>query len=118
MNMIQVAISVVGVNAAFVGLLEVMTNVEEFSVIKEIAELPSISITGHQSSKPIVSDHDRRLYHLLTAVFKTCLVENCELEYDVPWASIRVRLGEHLSIMEEYNFNTSFHTLVNSNFHP
>lgn len=118
MNMVQVTISVVGVNATFVGFLEVMTNVEEFCVREVIAELPSISITGHQSGEPIVSDHDRGPDSLLTAIFKTCLIENCKLEYHITWSSIRIRLRKNISIVEKHYFDSSFQAFVNSNFYP
>ena len=101
-------------DSALVGLLQVMTDMEEACALESITEMTNLGICCSESSEPIVGDTNSWDLLSLAAVLKNSFAEDSNLLDDVTWLSIWIWAWEDIAIVQEDNSYSFDHSLVNS----
>lgn len=107
----------VEINSTLIGFLEVMANMQEGSSLKGITKVTDFSVSGNESSEPIICDTNCWDLLSLAHVLETSLVKGSNLLSYIVWWSVRVWTWEYVTIVQENNLDTFYNTLMDTKGH-
>ena len=101
-------------DSSLISLLQIVADVKEASSLKGITEVTNLCIGSSKTSEPIVGYAYSWNDLSLAAILKHCFAEHSNLLNDISWLSIWIRAWEYIFVVKEHNFDSFYHTFMNS----
>lgn len=99
MDVLQDAVSVVGVDSALVSLLQVVADMQELGSGEGLAEMTRLRVGWDEACEPVVGDADRWNHRTPAAVLEARFPEHRQHPDLLVRLQLWVRLWEYLSVV-------------------